>query len=159
MRQVSGELNDLIEPIVVGLGYECVGIEYIAHSTQAVLRVYIDSEDGVVLADCSRVSHQLSGALDVENPIRGNYQLEVSSPGLDRPLMKPEHFDRFKGHAIRVELMQPLDGRRKFKSVLLGRSGQDVLLQEEEQTVKIPFEKIKTARLVPDYEASDQGRT
>lgn len=159
MRQVSEEMNDLIEPIVVGLGYECVGIECIAHPTQAVLRVYIDSEDGVALADCSKVSHQLSGALDVENPIRGNYQLEVSSPGLDRPLMKPEHFDRFKGHAIRVELMQPLDGRRKFKSMLLGLSGQDILLQEEEQIVKIPFEKIRMARLVPDYERNDQGKT
>jgi len=159
MRQVSGALNDLIEPIVVGLGYECVGIEYMAHPKHAVLRVYIDSEDGVVLDDCSKVSHQLSGALDVENPIRGNYQLEVSSPGLDRPLMKPEHFDRFKGHVIRVELMQPLDGRRKFKSMLLGLRGQDVLLQEEERIVKIPVETIKTARLVPDYEKNDQGRT
>jgi ribosome maturation factor RimP len=159
MRQVPGDLNDLIEPIVVGLGYECVGIEYIAHPKHAVLRVYIDSEDGVVLADCSKVSHQLSGALDVENPIRGNYQLEVSSPGVDRPLMKPEHFDRFKGHAIRIELMQPLDGRRKFKSVLLGLSGRDVLLQEEEQIVKIPFEKIKTARLVPDFDKERSGRT
>lgn len=156
---ISEELNNLIEPIVEGLGYECVGIEFIAHSKSPVLRVYIDSEDGVLVDDCSTVSHQLSGALDVENPIRGQYQLEVSSPGLDRPLMKREHFHRFKGHVASVQLMRPLNGRKNFKSLLLGIAGDDVLLQEQDGVIKIPFEMIKMGRLVPQFADSDKRNT
>ncbi len=87
MKQAPEHLVDLIEPIVEGLGYECIGIEYNPHPKNGLLRVYIDAEQGVLLEDCTKVSHQISGMLDVEDPISDNYELEVSSPGIDRPFL------------------------------------------------------------------------
>lgn len=148
--KMPDRLTGLVEPVVVGLGFELVGVEFDAH--QRVLRVYIDCEGGVQVDDCSRVSHQLSGLLDVEDPIPGNYHLEISSPGLDRPLFKLEHFERFKGALARVQLIRPIDGRRRFKARLLGVEGNKVLLQEEESRFEIPFESIDRARVVPEFE-------
>ncbi|HYE35570.1 ribosome maturation factor RimP [Methylocaldum sp.] len=142
-------LAGLIEPVVGGLGYELVGIEFDAH--QRVLRVYIDNETGITLDDCSKVSYQLSGVLDVEDPIPGRYQLEISSPGLDRPLSKLEHFARFKGSLARLQLVRPIDGRRKFKARLAGVEGDCVLIQEGDETLRIPFESIEKARLAPEF--------
>ena len=150
MATVSEKLNTLIEPVVIGLGYECVGVEYIAHSRHAVLRVYIDHESGILVGDCSKVSHQLSGLLDVEDPISGEYQLEVSSPGLERPLMKLEHYQRFEGQNAEVRLHRTMDGRKKFRGFLLGLDGENILLRESGQndTVTIPFGLIKSAHLI-----------
>jgi ribosome maturation factor RimP len=142
-------LASLIEPVVSGLGYELVGVEFDAR--QRILRVYIDKEQGITLDDCSRVSYQLSGVLDVEDPIAGRYQLEISSPGLDRPLFDLVHFERFKGELVRVQLFRPVNGRRKFKARLMGLDGETVLLQEGEEVLRIPFESIEKARLVPEF--------
>lgn len=142
-------LAGLIEPVVSGLGYELIDIEFDAH--RRVLRVYIDSESGITLDDCTRVSYQLSGVLDVEDPIPGRYQLEISSPGLDRPLSKLEHFVRFKGSLARLQLARPIDGRRKFKAYLAGVEGDYVLIQEGGETLRIPFESIEKARLAPEF--------
>ena len=87
MKQAPEHLVNLIEPIVEGLGYECVGIDYNPHPKHGLLRIYIDSENGILVEDCTKVSHQISGVLDVEDPIQGNYQLEVSSPGSDLSLI------------------------------------------------------------------------
>lgn len=146
------KLTRLVEPVVAGLGFELVGVEFDAH--QRVLRVYIDREGGVVVDDCSRVSHQLSGLLDVEDPIPGNYHLEISSPGMDRPLFTPAHFERFKGALARVQLARPIDGRRRFKARLLGVAGDNVLLADGEARFEIPFDSIDRARLVPEFENS-----
>jgi ribosome maturation factor RimP len=143
-------LTHLIEPVVAGLGYELVGVEFDAR--QRILRVYIDREEGITLDDCARVSYQLSGALDVDDPIPGRYQLEISSPGLDRPLFELAHYERFKGEWARVQLHRLLEGRRKFKARLLGVEGEDVLLQEGETILRIPFESIDKARLAPDFD-------
>jgi ribosome maturation factor RimP len=143
-------LSKLIGPVVNGLGYELVAVEY--DSRQKILRVYIDHEAGITLDDCSKVSHQLSGFLDVEDPIPGNYQLEISSPGMDRPLREPDHFERFKGCTVRLQLTHPLENRRKFKARLLGMDGDDVVLQDGETILHIPFESIDKARLVPDFD-------
>jgi len=142
-------LASLIEPVVSGLGYELIGVEFDAH--RRVLRVYIDNEAGITLDDCSKVSYQLSGVLDVEDPIPGRYQLEISSPGLDRPLSKLEHFERFKGNLARLQLVRPIDGRRKFKASLAGVEGDCVLIQEGGETLRIPFESIEKARLAPEF--------
>ncbi|WP_133716506.1 ribosome maturation factor RimP [Methylocaldum gracile] len=142
-------LAGLIEPVVSGLGYELIDIEFDAH--RRVLRVYIDCESGITLDDCTRVSYQLSGVLDVEDPIPGRYQLEISSPGLDRPLSKLEHFVRFKGSLARLQLARPIDGRRKFKAYLAGVEGDYVLIQEGGETLRIPFESIEKARLAPEF--------
>jgi ribosome maturation factor RimP len=142
-------LAGLIEPVVSGLGYELIGIEFDAH--RRVLRVYIDNEAGITLDDCARVSYQLSGVLDVEDPVPGRYQLEISSPGLDRPLSKLEHFARFSGSLARLQLAHPIDGRRKFKARLAGVEDGHVLIQEGGETLRIPFESIEKARLAPEF--------
>jgi len=135
---------------VTGLGYEFVGIEYNSHHINGLLRVYIDSENGIVVDDCSKVSHQLSGMMDVEDPIPGNYRLEVSSPGLDRPLFTRENFERFKDRQVNMTLLTPIQKQRKIKGKLCGIEGDVVLVQFEEQLLEIPFDSIAKARLVPD---------
>lgn len=143
-------LVDMLKPVVEGLGYEWVGIEFDGH--QRVLRIYIDTPDGIKVDDCSRVSYQISGVLDVEDPMPSRYQLEVSSPGMDRPLFALEHFERFKGQMARLQLTRALDGRRRFKARLLGVDDQDVLLQDEQVSLRIPFDLIDKARLSPEFD-------
>jgi ribosome maturation factor RimP len=144
-------LTQLMEPVVSGLGYELVGIEF--DGRLRILRIYIDSHQGITLDDCAKVSYQLSGVLDVEDPIHGRYQLEISSPGLDRPLFELAHFERFKGKLVRIQLFQPINGRRKFKARLLGLENERVLLQEGDETLQIPFDSIEKARLVPEFDS------
>ncbi len=151
MRQAPEHLVNLIVPIVEGLGYECVGIEYNPHPKHGLLRVYIDSEGGVLLDDCSKVSHQLSGVLDVEDPIPGNYQLEVSSPGADRPFFKIAQFERFIGSTVTVNLYTPIDKRRKITGLIQKVEGDVVVLKEGDQTIEIPFKAMSKARLVPEF--------
>ncbi len=159
MKQAPEHLVDLIEPIVEGLGYECVGIEYNPHPTHGMLRVYIDSENGILLDDCTKVSHQLSGALDVEDPIQGEYQLEVSSPGADRPFFKLSQFQRFLGSTVLVSLFKPIDKRRKITGQIKAVEGETVLLQDGEQLLSVPFQAMSKARLVPDYLLNKGGRS
>jgi ribosome maturation factor RimP len=116
-----------------------------------VLRVYIDQEEGITLDDCAAVSHQLSGVLDVEDPIREHYRLEVSSPGLDRPLFTPAQFERFAGHEVRIRLARLIDRRRKLSGVLRGLRGDAVLVEVEGTELAIPLVDIESARLVPEF--------
>ena len=145
------DLDGLIGPTVEALGYELVGVEYLPQGRHSVLRIFIDRADGVNLDDCARVSYQVSGLLDVEEPIKGNYTLEVSSPGLDRPLFKPEHYARFTGHRVRVRLKVPLLERRKFTGVLQGVRDGQVILVEDGQEFSLPLDKIEKANLVPEF--------
>ncbi|TAN49451.1 MAG: ribosome maturation factor RimP [Methylococcaceae bacterium] len=156
MKQVSERLYMLIEPVVVGMGYEAVGIEFDQH--RRILRVYIDHPDGITVHDCSDVSYQVSGVLDVEEPISGHYNLEVSSPGLDRPLFKLEHFVQFVGSEVRVHLRQAIDGRRNFKGLLLSSDGGQVTINVDGESYTIPYDSIETARLVPDFKAAAKGK-
>lgn len=158
MRRTSDRLTKIIEPIVSGLGYECVGVEFVPHAKQSVLRVFIDSEDGVLVGDCAKVSHQLSGALDVEDPIPGNYQLEISSPGIDRPLFKLADFDRFKGQTAEIELYEALHARRKVRGCLDGVRGQAVILEFDGAIHEIPFDLIRKACLSPGVFGVKQGQ-
>ncbi len=151
MKQAPIHLVELIEPIIQGLGYECVGIEYNPHPKHGLLRIYIDSEAGVLVADCSKVSHQISGVLDVEDPIQGNYQLEVSSPGMDRPLFKIEQFEQFIGKVANVSLFRAIDNRRKITGLIAAVDNDIVRLQEGDNIYEIPFQAMSKARLVPDY--------
>lgn len=147
MRQ---KLRQLLGTVVGSMGYELVGVEFHPHGANALLRVYIDKESGISVADCQRVSEQISSVLDVEDPIPGHYTLEVSSPGLDRPLFEAEHFTRFTGREIRVQLAVPQDGKRKLVGRLLGMRGTDIVLGVEGEELLIPIERIKQARLVPE---------
>lgn len=142
---------ELIEPVVEGLGYECVGIEYNPHPKHGLLRVYIDSEAGIQLEDCSKVSHQISGVLDVEDPIQGNYRLEISSPGADRPLFKIADFQRFEGRLVTVNLFRSVAQRKKITGTILGVEDDTIQLEEDGQVFTVPLQAISKARLVPDY--------
>jgi ribosome maturation factor RimP len=134
------------------MGYEVVGVELAGSGERGrVLRVYIDQEEGITLDDCAAVSHQLSGVLDVEDPIREHYRLEVSSPGLDRPLFTPAQFERFAGHEVRIRLARLIDRRRKLSGVLRGLRGDAVLVEVEGTELAIPLVDIESARLVPEF--------
>ena len=151
MRQVDNELTRLVRSAAEPMGYELVGVEYFQRGTGgAVLRVYIDHEKGITLDDCSAVSHQLSGVLDVEDPIAGNYDLEVSSPGLDRPLFTVEHFERFRGQKARLKLATKIDDRRKLEGLIEGVRNETVLLNVDGETREVPLAMVDSARLVPE---------
>ncbi|HHQ42024.1 MAG TPA: ribosome maturation factor RimP [Chromatiales bacterium] len=142
-------LEALLEPAVSRLGYELVGVEYHG-GRRALLRLYIDREGGVSVEDCQRVSCQVSGLLDVEDPIPGPYTLEVSSPGLDRPLFRAADFQRFAGREVRIRTDVPLEGRRNFRGVLRGLRGDEVLVEVDGAELALPVERIEQARLVPE---------
>jgi ribosome maturation factor RimP len=146
-------LNNLIGPLVEDLGYEFVGLEYHNHPKQSVLRVYIDREGGVGLDDCEFVSREVAALLDVEDPISGHYNLEISSPGLDRPLFTLEHFERFAGSDVQVSLFAPQDGRRKFKGRILATMDGQVLMEVDSAEYALNIDNIAKARLVPDWDA------
>jgi ribosome maturation factor RimP len=149
MNLAPVKLLDLIQPAVEGLGYEFVGAELVGQGKESILRVYIDTEVGVLVGDCTKVSHQISGVLDVEDPISGQYNLEVSSPGIERPLFTLEHFERFKGKVVKLELRQAtLEGQRKFTGDVLEVNGDVIHLHVDEEEVEIPFSLIKKARII-----------
>ncbi|MFW5443343.1 MAG: ribosome maturation factor RimP [Methylococcaceae bacterium] len=158
MKQAPEHLVKLIEPIVEGLGYECVGIEYNPHPKNGLLRIYIDSNNGVLVEDCTKVSHQLSGMLDVEDPIADNYQLEVSSPGADRPFFKSIQFERFVGSTITVNVFKPINNHRKITGQIDRVEDEIVFLQLADQIIEIPIQAMSKARLVPDYSLKKGGR-
>jgi len=143
---------DLVRGAVEALGYELVGVEYMARPAAGhLLRIYIDSAGGVGLTDCERVSHQVSGVLEVEDPIRGEYALEVSSPGLDRPLFEKAHFEQFAGHVARVKLNAALNGRSNYRGTIVEVDGDDVVLEVEGESVRLPLAQLSSARLVPQF--------
>lgn len=149
-RRAPDNVQRPIEAAVRGLGYELVGVEYLPQGRRSLLRIYIDTPAGVTVDDCERVSHQVSGALDVDDPIHGGYTLEVSSPGLDRPLFTAEHYSRFAGSRIKLRLSQPLEGRRNFSGVVRGLRDNAVILVQEDGEVEIPLHHIEQARLIPE---------
>ncbi|ABM62515.1 ribosome maturation factor RimP [Halorhodospira halophila] len=147
MSQIQ-TLHSLLEPTVTGLGYELVGVELTGAKGNRTLRVYIDTPAGIRLEDCEAVSHQVSGLLDVEDPIEGAYNLEVSSPGLDRPIFKSADYDRFSGERIKLRLLELYEGRRRVKGVLLGLDGEFVRVRDVDGVeLRIPLELIDRARL------------
>lgn len=151
MRQNAHKVTQVLGPVVQAMGYELLGVEFFPAKSSALLRIYIDREAGISVADCERVSHQISGVLDVEDLILGHYTLEVSSPGLDRPLFELEHFMRFSGHRVRVRLTAPMDGRRNITGRLRGvEDNAKVVIDSEGETVSVPLENIQKARLIPE---------
>ncbi len=150
MRQAPEKLREMIEPIVTGLGYEAVGIELLPQGGAELLRIYIDRSGGVTVDHCERVSHQVSGMLDVEDPIRGEYTLEVSSPGIDRPLFRRDDFARFAGRRVKLKLRAPRAGRARYTAQLHGLEGDEVLLEVDGEALRIAYDEIDQARLVED---------
>jgi ribosome maturation factor RimP len=150
----------LLEPVVADLGYELLLLEFNPHKGSATLRLFIDSPEGIDVDDCARVSREVAATLDVEDPIPQAYQLEVSSPGMDRPLVKPEHFQRFRGEQVRIETLAPVAGsnRRRFRGKLLDANEREVILQMPEGPVTLALADIEKARLVPDYDTKNSEK-
>jgi|APCry1669189733_1035249.scaffolds.fasta_scaffold02878_1 ribosome maturation factor RimP len=144
----------LLEPWVSELGYELVEIEY-QPSARSVLRVYIDhptvDADPITVEDCERVSRAVSEGLDESDPIPGEYALEVSSPGFDRPLRTLAHFARFAGERVKVETLLPKDGRKRWTGDLVAVKGELIELNVDGQTVLLEHREIKSARIVPTF--------
>jgi ribosome maturation factor RimP len=137
----------LIEPVLARLGYELVELEYAARRSQAVVRVFIDRPGSVGLDDCERASRAIAALLDVEDPVPVAYALEVSSPGFDRVLRTPAHFERFAGSRVFVELKAPRAGRRRYTGTLQAVRDVGIELEVDRQTVAIAFAEIGKARL------------
>ncbi len=147
-------LMRLLEPPIEALGFELIDIEFAPAGRGGVLRVFIDrgagaSEPGITVDDCATVSHRVSQVLDVEDPIKGRYTLEVSSPGLDRILRKRAHFERFVGERIFAELKLPVDGRRRFVGVLKSIAGGSIVIEVDGKAHELPLERVQKARLRP----------
>ena len=151
MSRRAKELIEKLEPCVLALGYELVDLEYNSSPLHGLLRIYIDSPDGVSLEDCEMVSHQVSGVLDVEDLIKGQYNLEISSPGLDRILRTVEHYQRFIGEQVLVQLKRPQDGQRKFKGLLVKAEGDEIVLRINDQDLTLTLANIMKTRLVPVF--------
>jgi ribosome maturation factor RimP len=142
-------LVSIIEPMLEGQGYELVELECTAGRGQGVVRVFIDRPEGIGIEDCERVSRDVSALLDVEDPMPSAYSLEVSSPGFDRVLRKPAHFERFVGARVWVELEAPRDGRRRYTGELKATGAAGVTLEVDGQPVEIAFSEIGRARIAP----------
>ena len=152
MLSTPDRLTQIVQQVVEPMGYELVGTELVSRAKAGMmLRIYIDQEQGITLDDCAAVSHQVSGVLDVEDPIAENYDLEVSSPGLDRPLFTREHFDRFSGSKVKIRLRMKQAGRRKFEGILKGTQDDDVILVVDGEQIGLPLDQIEKARLVPEF--------
>ena len=151
---VSDKLQALLAPLVEDLGYEFVGIEYQSNPKNRLIRLYIDRpEVGIGIEDCERVSREVSAMLDVEDPVSGQYALEVSSPGIERPLFTGAHFARFVGEMAKVMLAVPMDGRRKFKGLIVGADEQQVVLEVDGERYTLTVADIQRANLAPDVDA------
>jgi ribosome maturation factor RimP len=144
------ELAKLLEPTVARLGYELADLEVRLGSKGGMVRVFIDKPDGIDLDDCEKVSLAVSALLDVEDPVPGNYNLEVSSPGLDRKLTKVEHFQRFEGQTVKVQMRFPIEGRRRFRGTLVASDDENIVVEVDGESHSLPLKTIDTARLVPE---------
>jgi ribosome maturation factor RimP len=142
-------LIKLLEPTIERLGYELTDLELKLGARDGLLRLFIDKDDGIDLEDCEAVSRQVSAILDVEDPLPGHYSLEVSSPGLDRTLTKPAHFQRFMGEDVKVKLRFPMDGRRNFRGALRAANEEQIEVEVDGQSFSLPLATIESARLVP----------
>ncbi len=142
-------LSRLLEPTIERLGYELTDLELKLGGRDGLVRIFIDKDGGIDVDDCEAVSHQVSAILDVEDPIPSHYTLEVSSPGLDRTLTKPAHFQRFMGEDVRVKLRFPLDGRRNFKGALKSADDENIEVEVDGESHSLPLSTIESARLVP----------
>lgn len=148
MTKVASTLTERLAPLVQTMGYELLGCEYHGQGKHSLLRVYIDSETGVTLTDCSRVSEQLSAVLDVEDPIRGHYSLEVSSPGIDRPLFELAHYQKQIGNKLKVRTYTPIQNQRNFVGSLLRVDGNNICLLVGTEERILPFSDIEKANVM-----------
>ncbi len=147
-KEIEQKVSELVEPLTDYNGLELVLVEFVKGPRGNILRLVIDKEGGVTLDDCSRLSRVVSDLLDVHDPVPGSYNLEVSSPGINRPLVRAEDYERFSGQKVFVRTSEPVEGRRKFKGLLRGVSDhEEVIIDASGQEFLLPLGLIKKARL------------
>ncbi|MBE8718810.1 ribosome maturation factor RimP [Cellvibrio polysaccharolyticus] len=151
MASKQEQLQALIAPVAESLGCELWGLEYLTQGKYTTLRLFIDGPDGVSLEDCEKVSRQVSSVMDVEDPIEGEYTLEVSSPGMDRPLYNANQYARYVGEQINVRLRLARDGRRKFKGTIMAVDGDDVRLAVDGKEYVLAVDAIDKANIIPRF--------
>ncbi len=157
---IDRRLADIVQPTIEGLGFELIRIRLQGGKT-ATLQIMADRpEGGIIVDDCAKISTAVSAVLDVEDPIEDNYHLEVSSPGIDRPLTRLKDFDAWEGYEAKIETSEMIDGRRRFKGFIRGTEGEEVLLEIEEQgepvTIGLQFDWLSDAKLVLTDELIDE---
>ncbi|MBA6264920.1 MAG: ribosome maturation factor RimP [Colwellia sp.] len=148
MAKFEHKLTDMLRPAVEEVGKELLGIEYISAGNNSVLRLFIDHENGIDVDDCAEVSRQVGAILDVEDPISSEFNLEVSSPGLDRPLFDKPHYEAVIGEIIEVKLSIPLNGRRKFKGCLVAVENDTLIVTVDGEDYDLVLGNIVKANLV-----------
>ena len=144
-------LSELITPVVEALGCDLWGIEYLSQGRHTLVRIYIDKEDGIGVEDCEKVSRQVSSLFDVEDPVAGQYTLEVSSPGMDRPLYTVEQYQRFVGEQVAIKLSRAFEGRKKFSGQLVAVENDELVVQVDDEQYILPVELIDKANIVPQF--------
>lgn len=152
MSSLEQRLTEMLEPTVESLSFELLGVEFVRAGKHSTLRLFIDHADGINVDHCAEVSRQVSAILDVEDPISTEYNLEVSSPGLDRPLFKLSHFDNVIGQDVTVKLNVPYEGRRNFKGPLVAVEEDGyVVVQVDAEQFALPIEMVAKANVVPKF--------
>lgn len=151
MASKEAQLLEMISPVVESMDYIMWGLEYSAQGRHSTLRIYIDHDNGITVDDCAAVSRQISAVMDVEDPISQEYTLEVSSPGMDRPLFTLEQFQRYINEWVEIRLRMPFEGRRKFKGVLVNIEDQDVVVQVDNTEFLLPIDMIEKAHVIPQF--------
>lgn len=152
-------IQQLCQPVVEGLGFALWGVEYIPQGKHSVLRIYIDHADGITVDDCADVSAQVAAVLDVEDPIQAAYTLEVSSPGMERPLFELAHYEQFKGSVVQLKLRRAYQGQRRLRGIIQGVEQDEVVLLVEDEEWLLPVEQIDKANILPDYTVIGDGGT
>ena len=146
------QLTEMLAPVVESMGFTFWGLEFAPQGRHSLLRIYIDHADGITVDHCAAVSRQVSSVLDVEDPISGEYALEISSPGLDRPLAKPEHFRRAEGAMVRIRMTTSHLGRRNFTGLLKCVSGEGAVVEVDGEEYELAYNDMDRARLVSEFE-------
>lgn len=152
MASLEERITEMLAPSVEDLGYELVGIEYIRAGKHSTLRVYIDQDKGILVDDCAAVSRQVSAIMDVEDPITNEYTLEVSSPGLNRPLFKAEHYQTFAGEEVKIQLRMPIQNRRRWKGVIVSAEDEIICLNVDGREERFALSNIQKANIVPKFD-------
>ena len=143
------ELQRLLAPVIEAMGFELWGLEMIARPRHSLVRLFIDGPNGITVDDCAAVSRQVSATLDVADPIKGAYTLEVSSPGLDRPLFEPAQFERYAGHRVKIRLAHLVDGHRNVLGVIRATGAGELEVDvAPDERLKLPWGAIRRANLV-----------
>jgi ribosome maturation factor RimP len=151
LAKFEQKLTEMLRPAVEETGKSLLGIEFISAGNNSVLRLFIDHENGIDVDDCAEVSRQVSALLDVEDPISSEYNLEVSSPGVDKPLFEKEHFEAVIGEVVNVKISMPLNGRRKFKGPLVAIENDTLIIEVDGIDYEIVISNVDKANLVAKF--------